>query len=161
MPEATQARYYEQGFHLAACQPTVRAIMVFRLIDSEFLESFQSGVFYADRMTPKSSLPAVAASAQRYRAPTVAGCAALLAPTPVVDWRKRTLTCDADCAYTATFRGVGSSAPVATIRGTGIAGIETRLPQAKLKPGRYRITLVVTATAYKANAFRSTSPPFG
>jgi len=63
VPEATQARYYEQGFHLAACQTTVRAIMVFRLIDSEFLESFQSGVFYADRKTPKSSLPAVAASA--------------------------------------------------------------------------------------------------
>ena len=35
--EATQAKYYDLGFHLAACQPTVRAIMVFRLIDSEFL----------------------------------------------------------------------------------------------------------------------------
>ena len=32
--EATQARYYADGFHLAACQPTVRTLMVFRLIDS-------------------------------------------------------------------------------------------------------------------------------
>ena len=161
VPEATQARYYEQGFHLAACQPTVRAIMVFRLIDSEFLESFQSGVFYADRKTPKSSTPAVAAAARKYRARTTAGCAALLAPTPVVDWPTRTMTCDADCAYTETFRRVGSSKPVATIPGTALAGVETRLPQAKLKPGRYRITVVVKATAYEANAFTSTSPPFG
>ena len=85
----------------------------------------------------------------------------MLAPKPLIDWRKRTLACDADCAYVATFRRAGSSAPVATIRGTGIAGVEARLPQAKLKPGRYRITLVVTTTAYKANEFRSTSPPFG
>jgi hypothetical protein len=161
VPEAIQAKYYEQGFHLAACQPTVRAIMVFRLIDSEFLESFQSGVYYADRKTPKSSLPAVAAAATKYRSRTIIGCAALLAPTPVISWPTRTLTCDADCAYVATFRRVGSPAPVATIRGTALAGVDTRLPQAKLKPGRYRIGLVVTATAYRANAFRSTSPAFG
>ena len=54
--------------------------MVFRLIDSEFLASFQSGVYYADRKTPKSSLPAVAAAARSYRGRTVTGCAALLAP---------------------------------------------------------------------------------
>ena len=63
--------YYEQGFHLAACQPTVRTIMVFRLIDSEFLASFQSGVYYADRKTPKSSLPAVAAAATQLPSRTI------------------------------------------------------------------------------------------
>jgi hypothetical protein len=156
-----QAKYYEQGFHLAACQPTVRVIMVFRLIDSEFLESFQSGVYYADRKTPKSSLPAVAAAATKYRSRTITGCAKLLAPTPVISWPTRTLACDADCAYVETFRRVGSSAPVATIRGTALAGVDTRLAQAKLKPGRYRITLRVTATAYRANAYTATSPPFG
>ena len=161
VPEATQARYYEEGFHLAACQPTVRTVMVFRLIDSAFLSSFQSGVYYADRKTPKSSLPAVAAAATRYRSGTVAGCAALLAPTPVVNWPTRTLTCDGDCAYVETFRRVGSAAPVATIRGTALAGVDTRLAQAKLRPGRYQITLRVTATAYQANAFTATSPPFG
>jgi hypothetical protein len=161
VPESIQAKYYDQGFHLAACQPTVRVIMVFRLIDSEFLESFQSGVYYADRKTPKSSLPAVAAAATKYRSRTIIGCATLLAPTPVISWPTRTLACDADCAYVETFRRVGSSAPVATIRGTALAGVDTRLAQAKLKPGRYRITLRVTATAYRANAFTATSPPFG
>jgi hypothetical protein len=91
----------------------------------------------------------------------VAGCAALLAPKPLVDWRRRLLTCDADCAYTEIFRRVGSSRPVATIRDFTRASIPTKLPQAKLKPGRYRITLHVTATAYKANAYTTVSPVFG
>jgi hypothetical protein len=159
--EATQARYYADGMHLAACQPTVRTFMVFRLIDSPFLSSFQSGVYYADRQTPKSSRAAVAAAAKRYRSRTVAGCAALLAPRPLVDWKRRVLTCDADCAYTETFRRLGSSRPVATVRRTGIAAVPTRLAAAKLKAGRYRITLQVTATAYKANAFVTKSPVFG
>jgi hypothetical protein len=159
--EATQAAYYDLGFHLAACQPNVRAIMVFRLIDSEFLSSFQSGVFYADRQTPKSSLAPVAASARKYRAGSITACGVLLAPSPVIDWRTRTLTCDADCAYAAVFRRVGQTGPVATIRGTAVAGVDTRLPQAKLRPGRYTIALTVRATAYKANAYTTTSPPFG
>jgi hypothetical protein len=151
--EATQAKYYAQGFHLAACQPTVRTIMVFRLIDSNFLESFQSGVFYADRKTPKTSLPAVAAAAKLYRAKTIAGCAALLAPRPVVNKPRRDITCDEDCAYVETWRRPGSSKVVATARGTAIAGITTRLAKAAVTPGHYRIGLVVKATAYKANAF--------
>jgi hypothetical protein len=159
--EATQARYYAEGMHLAACQPTVRTLMVFRLIDSPFLASFQSGVYYADRMTPKSSRTAVAAAARRYRSRTVAGCAALLAPKPLVDWKRRVLTCDADCTYTEIFRRVGSSGPAATIRGTTRAAVPTRLAQPRLKPGGYRIRLRVTATAYKANAFVTTSPVFG
>jgi hypothetical protein len=159
--EATQARYYADAFHLAACQPTVRTIMVFTLIDIPILQTFQSGVYYADGETPKSSRAAVAAAARRYRLPTVAGCAALLAPRPLVNWKRRVLTCDADCAYTETFRRVGSSRPVATIRGKGIASVPLRLATAKLKPGRYRITLRVAATAYKANAFTAVSPPFG
>ena len=159
--EATQARYYADGMHLAACQPTVRTFMVFRLIDQPALVDWQSGVYYADRQTPKSSRAAVAAAAKRYRARTVAGCAALLAPKPLVDWKRRVLTCDADCAYVETFRRVGSSRPVTTLRGTGVAAVPTRLAAAKLKPGPYRIMLRVTATAYKANAFVTTSPPFG
>jgi hypothetical protein len=156
--EPTQARYYTDGFHLAACQPTVRTVMVFRLIDSDLLASFQSGVYYADRKTPKSSRASVAASAKRYRSKTVLGCPALLAPKPLVDWGRRVLTCDTDCAYTQTYRRAGSSKPVATIRDTTRAAIPTRMPRAKLKPGRYRITLRVSATAYKANAFTTTSP---
>jgi hypothetical protein len=158
--ESTQARYYADGFHLAACQPTVRTLMVFRLIDQPALGDWQSGVYYADRQTPKSSRAPVAAAAKRYRARTIAGCAALLAPKSLVDWQRRVITCDADCAYTQTYRRIGSSRPVAMSRDTTRAAIPTRMPRAKLRPGRYRITLRVTATAYKANAFMAVSPPF-
>jgi hypothetical protein len=159
--EATQARYYADAMHLAACQPTVRTLMVFRLIDQPALADWQSGVYYADRTTPKSSRTAVAASARRFRSGTAAGCAALLAPKPLVDWSRRVLTCDADCAYTETFRRAGSSRPVLTLGEKGVAAVPTRLAAAKLKPGRYRITLRVIATAYKANVFVTTSPVFG
>jgi hypothetical protein len=159
--EATQARYYADGMHLAACQPTVRTFMVFRLIDQPALTDWQSGVYYADRATSKSSRAAVASASTRYRSRTVAGCAALLAPKPLVDWKRRALTCDTDCAYTETFRRVRSSRPVLTVRGTGTAAVPTRLAAAKLKPGHYRIVLRVTATAYKANAFTAVSPVFG
>jgi hypothetical protein len=154
--EATQAKYYAQAMHLAACQPTVRTFMVFRLIDSPFLESFQSGVYYADRETPKSSRTPVAASARLYRSRAIAGCASLLAPTPLIDWGKRQITCDEDCLYIETWRRVGSSGPAASIRGTVLAGVTTGLAQAKLPAGRYRVTIRVTATAYKANAFTKT-----
>jgi hypothetical protein len=135
--------------------------MVFRLIDSPFLESFQSGVYYADRATPRSSRTAVGAAAKRYRARVVAGCAALLAPTPIVSWGTRTLVCDADCAYVETFKRVGVARPVLTLRGKGTASVPTRLAAAKLKAGRYRIVLRVTAVDYRANAFTTVSPPFG
>jgi hypothetical protein len=159
--QTTQAKYYAQGFHLAACQPNVRTLMVFRLIDSPFLAGWQSGVYYADRQTPKSSLRPVAASATLYGARKVAGCAALLAPRPFIDWKKRTMTCDMDCAYVETFRRNGTKKAVAVLRGKAIAGVTTKLPTPKLPRGVYRMALRVTATAYRANAFTWTSPPFG
>src|SRR5262249_21294562 len=49
--EALQARYYAQAMQLAACQPTVRTFLVFRLIDRPTLLDWQSGVYYADGQT--------------------------------------------------------------------------------------------------------------
>jgi hypothetical protein len=49
---------------------------------------------------------------------------------------------------------------VLTVRGKGVASVPMRLAAAKLKPGRYRIVLRVTATAYKANAYTTVSPVF-
>jgi hypothetical protein len=65
--ETTQAAYYAAAFRLAACQPTVRAIMIFQLVDSPLRSGFQSGVFYADRYTPRSTRARIAAAAARYR----------------------------------------------------------------------------------------------
>ena len=60
--EATQAKYYTQAIQLAACQPTVRMLLFFHVVDESRLEGLQSGLRYADG-SPKSSLDAVRAAA--------------------------------------------------------------------------------------------------
>ena len=65
--ERTQAEYYADAFRLASCQPTVRAIMIFQLVDSPMRSSFQSGVVYADRSAPRSGAAEIADAAARYR----------------------------------------------------------------------------------------------
>src|SRR5262249_11148173 len=56
--EAVQGTYYAEALALAACQPTVKAILIFHVSDESKLDRWQSGVFYADD-TPKASLPVV------------------------------------------------------------------------------------------------------
>ena len=154
--EATQATYYVQAMHLAACQPTVRAFMVFRLIDSEFLESFQSGVYYADRQTPKSSLPVVAASARKYRARAIAGCATLLAPKPLVDWGKRQIICDERLPVRRDVAAPRLEPPGRKPPGDG-ARRRDHPARPCAAPGRpIPLALRVAATAYKANAYVKT-----
>jgi hypothetical protein len=52
--ERTQARYYTGAIALAACQPTVRMLLLFHVVDEPRLEGFQSATRYADG-SPKSS----------------------------------------------------------------------------------------------------------
>jgi len=54
----TQARYYRQAIELAACQPTVRMLLFFHVLDEPQLAGLQSGLYYADG-TPKASAEAV------------------------------------------------------------------------------------------------------
>ncbi|HEY6963553.1 MAG TPA: hypothetical protein VI408_16830 [Gaiellaceae bacterium] len=52
--EATQARYYRQAIELAACQPRVRMLLFFHVLDEVPLAGLQSGLYYADG-APKES----------------------------------------------------------------------------------------------------------
>jgi len=61
--EATQASYYVQAIKLAVCQPTVRMLLFFHVVDEPRLAGLQSGLRYADG-SPKSSLNPVRAAAQ-------------------------------------------------------------------------------------------------
>jgi hypothetical protein len=56
--EETQARYYRQAIRLAACQPRVRMLLFFHVIDETELTGLQSGLYYADG-APKASARAV------------------------------------------------------------------------------------------------------
>jgi hypothetical protein len=60
--ETTQADYYVQAIGLAACQPTVRMLLFFHVVDESRLDGLQSGVRYADG-APKSSLATVRSAA--------------------------------------------------------------------------------------------------
>jgi hypothetical protein len=166
--EAVQARYYAQAMQLAACQPTVRTFLVFRLIDSPLLADWQSGLYYADRKTPKSSLATVAAAAERWRTPTPAGCARLLAPRPFLSFfpvrpptprfptiKPLLLLCDQDCYYEVRLFRLRDDRRLLDWTGTAIAGNTKHigLPLGPLAPGSYRLTIRVTALAYTANAF--------
>jgi hypothetical protein len=71
--EATQARYYRQALALAYCQPTVRAFLIFHVVDEADLGRWQSGLYYADD-TPKSSLPAVRNAVIATRDGTITRC---------------------------------------------------------------------------------------
>jgi hypothetical protein len=71
--EATQGRYYSEALELAACQPTVIALLIFHLIDEPDLNRWQSGPYYVD-LRPKSSLPAIRAAAEKARKGKLAHC---------------------------------------------------------------------------------------
>lgn len=166
--ERTQARYYALAMQMAACQRTVRTFLVFRLIDSPQLPDWQSGLYYADGKTAKSSRTAIAAAARRWRAVSApTGCAALLAVKPLVSFFPATrpgprigiqpllLQCNEDCAYTIRVTKLRAKAPLAVVRGRSLAGqtAHPRVPRVRLTPGYYRISMRVTATAYRASAY--------
>ena len=64
--ETTQADYYIEAIHLAACQSTVEMLLLFHVNDEPKLEGLQSGVRYADG-SPKSSLARVRDAARSPR----------------------------------------------------------------------------------------------
>jgi hypothetical protein len=150
---------------MAACQPTVRTFLVFRLIDEAIRGGWQSGVYYANG-SPKASLPGVEAAARRLAEQRPTGCATLLAPRPMVSFfpvRRPTsrfptvkpisLLCDADCRYEV--RLMKGSSRVAVASGKATAGVREKigLTPNPLTPGTYRIMVRVKATAFRANEF--------
>jgi hypothetical protein len=62
--ERTQARFYDEAIGLAACQPTVRMLLLFHVVDEPRLEGLQSATRYADG-SPKWSYEPVRAAAGR------------------------------------------------------------------------------------------------
>ena len=60
---ATQGADYLEAMQLAACQPLVRMLLFFHVIDEQQLEGLQTGVYYADGH-PKPDLGRVAAAAR-------------------------------------------------------------------------------------------------
>src|SRR5262249_9522866 len=155
--EEQQARFYAEAMHLTACQPTVRAFLVFRLIDSVELPDWQSGIYYADG-DPKTSRAAVAAAADRAREAPV-GCGRLLAPKPLVSFfpvrpptkrfptiKPLLLVCNLDCRYEVRLLRLRDDSLVTRTVGEATAGIETHVafPPGPYPRGSYRLTIRVS-----------------
>jgi hypothetical protein len=64
---ATQAAYYRRAIELAACQPTVEALLFFLALDEPDLSRWQSGVFHVDGSW-KPSRAAIRATVRRVQA---------------------------------------------------------------------------------------------
>jgi hypothetical protein len=172
--EATQAGFYRQAFQLAFCQPHVRAILLFSLVDSPDLAGWQSGVYYADR-TPKPSLAAVKAAAIAVRRNAIARCSWLhVTPRPLINFFPAgaptsrsgrlpiVLTCDVDCAFRLRLERLPAHSTTLEAHGSARGGIGLRvlLPRARLAPSRYRFTLTATATSNQGPAASLASAPF-
>jgi hypothetical protein len=141
--EQTQAEYYRQAIQLAFCQPNVRALMLFHVVDEKELAGWQSGLYYAGSTTSKLSLPTTRLAMQQSRRGVVAHCDGLELPvTPRVrqDGAKLTLTCALDCDFTAQlYRGPRL---LRGVRGRATGGepkpLALRVPAT---PGPYRLKL--------------------
>lgn len=156
--EATQGAYYRQAVAMAFCQPTVRGIMIFHAFDEPGRPGWQSGVYYADR-TAKSSLRATATAASDVRRGIVSRCDGLALTPRVLEftWPSRPLQrtssvgfklrCDIDCTFQARFERLPARRAVVAKTGTlrGNRLVVVKLPSRPLVPGRYRISLRLTA----------------
>ena len=147
VPEATQAEYYRQAVQLAFCQPNVRGLFLFHVIDERDLTAWQSGLYYADD-TPKSSLDAVRTALEDSRQGTVAHCAGLqlaVHARVVQHGAVLTLTCDLDCSYVAQLYRLPGKLLVEK-RSRAVGGRPTTLPlRAPKQKGSYRLRLSAVA----------------
>ncbi len=154
--EALQGAYYRQAVQLAFCQPTVRGIFIFHVFDEPGLAQWQSGVYYADGKTPKTSRAALQAATSASRRGVVTRCAGLqLAVKAGLTGLSRfalqaraSLRCDLDCNYYARVEKLPAHSTTQALRGTAVGGFPARLNFAprRLAPGSYRITAAVRAS---------------
>lgn len=151
--ERTQGEYYRQALALAFCQPNVRGILMFHVVDEPGLPAWQSGLFYADG-TAKASLPAVRTAVGFVRRGIIARCPGLrltvearLGPQRHTDsGRSFLLTCNIDCNYQARIQRLPALTTVRTVSGRagGRRSLRVQFPPA-LAPGRYRFSVRLVA----------------
>jgi hypothetical protein len=172
--EATQAAFYREAIDLAFCQPNVRGIFFLHTADEADLDRWQSGVFYADG-SPKSSLPALAGGAVASRRGIVAQCAGLeltptarrLRPTTLTQSRQKRirflLDTDIDSVVSARLERVSDAMTVLTMTGRSIGRTlaSYSFPRRPAPaPGRYRISVELTAALNAGAPGTRTSAPF-
>jgi hypothetical protein len=166
--ERTQGDYYRQAIALAFCQPNVRGILMFHIVDEPGLPAWQSGVFYADG-TAKTSLPALRTAVGLVRRGIIARCPGLqLSVVGKVAGQRHTptgrsflLTCDIDCNYQARIQRLPAARIVRTVSGRagGRRSVRVQFPPT-LAPGLYRFTVRLVAPVNPGPTTALVSAPF-
>jgi len=172
--EATQAQRYVALARIGECDPDVKSILWFPLIDDGGLsDGFQSGELFADLAHKQSydALKAQIASSQGFcqgisqrwvHTRTVVGAAVV----PALSSNRIAVTASEDALYSASlvpFPGARgpSSATVALAR--GVVRAYRRPPitlPSTIRPGTYRIRVVVTAATDPERTATLVSRPF-
>lgn len=166
--ERTQGDYYRQALALAFCQPNVRGVLMFHIVDEPGLPAWQSGVFYADG-TPKASLPAMRTAVGLVRRGIIARCPGMRLTvvgklggqrhTP--QGRSALLTCDIDCNFQARIQRLPALTTVRTVSGRagGRRSLRIQFPPT-LAPGTYRFQVRLVAPVNPGPTTTLVSGPF-
>jgi hypothetical protein len=130
VPEATQGSYYAQALQLAACQPTVAALLYGDVVDDADLARSQQGLYYPDgsQKSDFSAVQTALAAAQSGSLPPCPGAKPTSAPptaTVADDGRSVQLACARECAYVVALERNG--VPVRAESATAAAGATVTL----------------------------------
>lgn len=166
--ERIQGEYYRQALALAFCQPNVRGILLFHVVDEPGLPQWQSGLYYVDG-TAKSSRAAVRTAIGFVRRGIIARCPGMrLTVTAKVGGQRHTasgrsvlLTCDIDCNYQARIQRLPAATTVRLVSGRagGRRSMRVSFPPT-LAPGTYRFSVRVVAPVNPGPTTTVVSAPF-
>jgi hypothetical protein len=166
--ERTQADYYRQALALAFCQPNVRGMLMFHIVDEAGLPAWQSGVFYVDG-TAKTSLPGVRTAVGFVRRGILARCPGMqLTVVARLGGQRHTpagrsflLTCDIDCNYQARIQRLPAATTVRIVSGRagGRRSVRVQFPPT-LAPGTYRFSVRLVAPVNPGPVTTLFSAPF-
>ena len=172
--EATQALYYRQALQIAACQPNVKAFLIFHTVDEPNLRRWQSGLFYPD-LTPKTSFALVRRSVLQARGGKLTSCSVEPAPIELLellfpqepripagnrDWRILA-GCASSCVYAASLVQLPAGEVVVSGSGflSGGAVRTIKLRSVQVPPGLYRLTVRLFPASGLADPIYGTSRP--
>jgi hypothetical protein len=140
--------FYREAIAMAFCQPNIRGILLFHVVDETERPAWQSGMYYLDG-TRKASALTVRRAAAESRRGVVARCDGLRLTPKATLKRVRPFVaevrCDIDCAGMLWVERVPSRARIRAIPVRQVGAVTVRHRLGRLARGRYALRLSVRA----------------
>ena len=159
--EATQAAYYRQAAEMAFCQPNVRGLFLFHIVDEKPRLAWQSGLYAIDR-APRQAVATMKQAVAESRRGVLARCPSLRL-TPKVALKRVAdpaaaaveVRTDLDTSYVVRLvRTNGKVAGQAKGRTVGGVAKRVRIRLPRERAGRFRFEVSARATV-NAGAWRT------